>query len=476
MDAEHPRTWVTEAIVADIDQSDLVAVRNQCSSASMEDVPATSPRFLRQWVERQGLVDGGYSIHASPQVVSSSDDVEEIVGLLQQQDRLLPVVVLSESNEEGKYPFDSLWLAHRTAGLAHVVLLPARWSYELSHRIGKSLAVYNGAVRTYYPGFGQPMDAKVHPNVLAPRIAEWEEDGLSGPAAFLDFLVAQLHRHSVNSAQKLEQNPGLAKLRREKADGAWRARASEFESKRRELESRVSKTRDDDIELLNLNLEEKIAIAEQMEKSRDEERARASISDQLLETADQDIAAERNENESLRAQNAALFAAIKRARRGQVEPITPDSYDALPSWADEQYSDRILLLPRARRSLKDAVFDDTKLVFAAIQLLAKEYWSLRNASEESHSSLKQAYEDRLNQLRLSEAASITPSRRGEHQEQYTVNYTIGQSSRQILDRHLRGGANAREDRYCLRIYFFWDEVRSLVVIGHLPSHLDTRTT
>jgi hypothetical protein len=38
--------------------------------------------------------------------------------------------------------------------------------------------------------------------------------------------------------------------------------------------------------------------------------------------------------------------------------------------------------------------------------------------------------------------------------------------------HVKKG-NSREARNCLRIYFFWDEEREQVVVGHLPAHLTT---
>lgn len=41
---------------------------------------------------------------------------------------------------------------------------------------------------------------------------------------------------------------------------------------------------------------------------------------------------------------------------------------------------------------------------------------------------------------------------------------------------LRGGSSTKDNRYCLRIYFFWDDSRQKVVVGHLPSHLETRAS
>lgn len=35
---------------------------------------------------------------------------------------------------------------------------------------------------------------------------------------------------------------------------------------------------------------------------------------------------------------------------------------------------------------------------------------------------------------------------------------------------------SKDRRYCLRIYFFWDDQDQIVVIGDLPHHLDTSDT
>ena len=45
----------------------------------------------------------------------------------------------------------------------------------------------------------------------------------------------------------------------------------------------------------------------------------------------------------------------------------------------------------------------------------------------------------------------------------------------LLDLHLRKG-NSTNPRYCLAIYFFWDETAKQVVVGWLPSHLGVSKT
>lgn len=475
-DAGVSRTWVIEAVVAELEAADLMAVRNQCSSAGVEDVPATSPRFVRQWVERQGLVDDEWPVRPTVHILSSAQEVDKIVAFLKSKNRQLPVVVASELGTGAAYAIELSRLSQRIAGLAHVIGLPMQLSFGYADLIGKSLSVFNGAVRTYYPALGQGGDTEVHPNILPERIASWQEESGEGSEAFVAFLVRQIHRFSVNSPKKLEQHPGLARLRREQAESVWARRAAEIEARRRELDSVTDKGRDEELELMKLELEEKVAEIEQAKKARDEEMQRANDNQQVLEMVNQELIAANDELEAFRGQNENLIVALRKQRKGNEEIRFPKSYVEIPAWVDEYFADHVLLLPRAKRALKGAEFEDVELVFRCIRLLAEEYWRLRTASKDEYEDAKRAFGEKLKHLGVDEEASITPTRLGELREQYTVDYTIGQSSTQILNRHLRGGSSTKENRYCLRIYFFWDDARQKVVVGHLPSHLETRAS
>ena len=54
-------------------------------------------------------------------------------------------------------------------------------------------------------------------------------------------------------------------------------------------------------------------------------------------------------------------------------------------------------------------------------------------------------------------------------------YPPASGTREFLAYHLKKG-NARDVRYCLRIYFFWNAKDQQVVVGSLPGHLSTRVT
>jgi hypothetical protein len=92
-----------------------------------------------------------------------------------------------------------------------------------------------------------------------------------------------------------------------------------------------------------------------------------------------------------------------------------------------------------------------------------------------HPGAKKAWEDGRIRLKLRLANSITEGRAGEHGETYYVRFPIGSEHRQFLDLHVCKGVT-KDDRNCMRIYFFFDEDNDQVVVGSLPGHLETRAT
>jgi hypothetical protein len=85
---------------------------------------------------------------------------------------------------------------------------------------------------------------------------------------------------------------------------------------------------------------------------------------------------------------------------------------------------------------------------------------------------KAIFDDGCKKLGLSEEPTFTGDRWGEEGDTYLVRY-VGR--RCLLDRHLKKGTS-KDERYCFQLYFFWDEESGQVVVGWLPSHLDTRVT
>ena len=82
---------------------------------------------------------------------------------------------------------------------------------------------------------------------------------------------------------------------------------------------------------------------------------------------------------------------------------------------------------------------------------------------------------KLKELEIRLDGSISQQLAAEQGDEYFVRFPTSASPKRFLEWHLRKG-KSKEARYCMAIYFFWDEDTSQIVVGWLPSHLDNRMT
>ena len=136
----------------------------------------------------------------------------------------------------------------------------------------------------------------------------------------------------------------------------------------------------------------------------------------------------------------------------------------LPVWALENES-RIVLLPRALAGARRSQYQSDDDIYRALEFLAGPYRDQRINVIDT-----EAFQTALQSLQTDGfqlARSVDPSVAGEQGEAYFVRYG---ARRRFLDWHLIKGGG-RDERYCLRIYFFWDDAQRVAVIGSLPAHL-----
>lgn len=147
------------------------------------------------------------------------------------------------------------------------------------------------------------------------------------------------------------------------------------------------------------------------------------------------------------------------AQRDDASPWT--SYAQLPLWT-AQHAHRVVVLPRALGACKKALYEEPAAVFKALAVLAGPYWEHRTGKL-GLAEFEQAVQSAG--FRLS--GSTVPSIAGEQGEAYFVPW---RGRRRFLEWHLAKGGG-RDERYCLRVYFFWCEETERAVVGWLPSHL-----
>ena len=151
--------------------------------------------------------------------------------------------------------------------------------------------------------------------------------------------------------------------------------------------------------------------------------------------------------------------------------VLPESLDELGSWSAIELDGKLLILPRAINEAKKSGFEDPPLVYRSVALLGNEYRDMRLTGKPE---AQRKCHQKCNELGVAITKSISACRAGEHGDEYRVTYPC-EGSKRFLDWHLTKGA-IKDERFCLRIYFFWDLTAKLIVIGCLPSHLDNRST
>lgn len=149
----------------------------------------------------------------------------------------------------------------------------------------------------------------------------------------------------------------------------------------------------------------------------------------------------------------------------------PSALRDIPAWVETQFSDRLLLLPSAVEMLQDKSLQaDVGLICDALDFLSTDYWASRYeqiSDEEMWTRCSWKYQ------RPFEIKPIGEETVKRFPREYKAKYTFyGEDCRREVpfDTHLRVGNDAEK---LLRIYFFHDDGKQLVVVGSLPRHLST---
>jgi hypothetical protein len=452
------RDWVTEVGVAEQANKDAIfGARLHCVTIG-EDRPfdPSIPGFVRNIVERVPNVRvEGRAISADPWVVETEDDVEALVACMTNPGRRLDLIVcaLPESSEDVTTATVRADQIHtRTLGSAHVAVITGPASFFLSDRVGKEFSVFRGAVRTYRPGFDMALDEPFrHSLALPDRIVEWPDGGREG---YERFLIGQALVRAAAGRDADKQLPPFTEVRRVasqlKLDSARSAGSS-------------------DTDLLRLAEQENESLRDALEKDR---TTYQGLVDQY--EAERDLALE--ESQQAQAANAHLrhrIRALEERLKSQAPVVSkvpiPASLDTFESWCRDHLSGSVEVHNRAIQAVKKSRYEDIGLIYKALLLLRDSYVPMKR---DGGIDKKELFESQCGELSLSEEPTFSGDRWGEEGDTYKVRYA---GRPRLLDRHLKKG-NTRDERYCFRLYFFWDEDSEQAVVGWLPSHLETRIT
>jgi hypothetical protein len=189
------------------------------------------------------------------------------------------------------------------------------------------------------------------------------------------------------------------------------------------------------------------------------------------------LAEESNGWKDVAARQAVELRSLRMASRMAAPTLTrgSETFEPVPFWTDladmqqwaDQNVDRLVVMPRAIAEAKKSIYSDPRLVYDVLEMLAETYRKVK-LSELDRSVLKKECE----RLGVSIGGSVDPARAGMTGGEYHVSYG---GRKRFVDQHVSKGTS-RDERFCLRIYFFWCNDTKRPIVGWLPSHLTNSKT
>lgn len=460
--ASHPdesvpgRIWTIEAEIIVVDEKALFGVKLSYSTpinSNAGSVGFSMPSFVGQIARQNGILDVR-QLGVDVWDIEEEGELEQLYDFIQNPNRKMPVVVVTENETDDNigsqytkgYLVDADLLAKETASLAHIVRISRNVINEWNEVTGKKWGVYGGAVRTYFPNvdFGEE-DYMSHPLSIANRImasSYIDEEGN-------EYIAGEAFRHLLKeNIRKYNTNVRMD----------WVGLGHKFYlGANRDYLVEKEKNLSDVVQLRNA-YEQQINQLEEGITNRDNELLTALIQVEEKEKEIDEI------RDILFRQNLRIDVLEHQLESKGTKidiPILND-YLGLQEWVDTYFPGRVVLHSRAIRALKDAMYEDVELVFKSIYLLGTSYYQMRMGT-----ITRQEFDMKCSGLGIEETAAIADTAAGEQGETYFVQY---HGEKVKMDRHLRKGTS-RDPKFCMRIYFFWCEAESLVVIGSLPQHL-----
>ena len=452
------RLWITDVELKRDNSSCVLAVRLSVSllQSCAEDVPFSCPSFIRTIVENIGLTNI-LPVSRFTRTLNTSDDVDSFISFLENPDRRMPVILLTPciQPEDGIYDgymLDSKRISRDLFGIAHVFKITQDANNYLTECLGRQWSAFDGTIRTYYPQLSfDTSDCYQHPLLTKLSIRLRSLVPSDDPDLCMHEIEGYVQSHVL--AQHIQ----------------WDEIGIEFyltthQNDFREQRARSYQSRID----LITSYEEQL---EQLQKQSDENLSLADSYANDYENLREEHEQQRQLIIQLKAQIDFLRYRFKEATGESTDQkISIDGdYSDIGDWIAKYYPDRLKLHSRAARSLKTACYENVSLVFKCLKLLATHYYDYRmgSISYEQFIATCKAIDSGLE-----ERGAITDVAAGMQGDEYYVQY---QGKKRKLEHHLVKG-NSKDQRYCLRIYFFWDDQEQIVVIGDLPYHLDTVAT
>ncbi len=444
------RMWITDVQICHSDDKYLFATRLSVSSLKTctEDVPFSCPQFVGIITENIGLTDE-YKIQKTAHVLNTETEAGRFLQYLESPDRKTAVVLVSPSYFPKEEQYDGFtvnadYMAKELMGVAHVFMISPDIAQFLREKMGK-WSVYDGAIRTFYTGLVfEEEEYWRHPLLRREQIlmrnTEDRQDG-----AMLE-VIEYVRRFSLGRRLPWTESNIHFYL------------AVHQDFLRQQRAASVQSTQ----ELIKL-------YEEDLAQSKQECKEMAEIA----ESYSKDCETEQENNKQLRQRISRLMNQVSNLEKrlenalkaGETLVTVDGSYEEIPTWIEKNYPGCLFLSARAGRSLKKAAYEDVRLVYQCLQLLATSYYAYRKGEK--------TYEDFTTDMHsvdsaLKEAGAVTETAAGMYGDDYQIEY---KGKKRLFERHI-GKGTQKDPCKTMRIYYFWDEEDQIIVIGDLPMHLD----
>jgi len=438
-------TWTTEVMLAEagdeVEFGTTVGVGSQTFKVRpIGHLNVRAPGIVRDVLENYESGLAQFEIPTDRVVVNKGDVKLLVEDVLENEQRALPVVLVSRDPRRGGPLVNVEEMNGRLTGLAHVYEISREASFKLTALVGKVRSCFNGAVRLYWPGFHREGPYRRHTLYLADDIREEADKGR--------LLRHQLFRTLSNVASaRFREGEIWSELNRK----VKRERQEEL----LDLREQVKNQEADPEEVLD-------EFAEEMEQLRKEK-------DQLSERVKQLEAENANHEENLEVLRQQLGGKPEEVIEEVEEETEPGDFDNVldaVEQAEEDFVAWIHIWSDAFESAGDSPFSRPNEVYEALGAIAE--LAELDYQESSTGPWKNFFEQRGIKYAPDEK-QVTMGKYGDErilQDQDT-------NRRKEIQRHLRLGAGSREE--CVQIYFDREEGTDKFAVGYCGMHLPTES-
>lgn len=370
---DYGRTWVTEVTIGEYDGKAAFGAR---LSLVMRGEPAafqpSRPGCIHKVLSNLTASSDGRRLLENPAEVNTGEDILGLVELLENKQRKLPVVVIS-TDDRGIFGVDPLRMAQRVSGLAHIVTITDRASWELTHVLGKANSTFRGATRLYRPKFdsaeGNPFDHPLWFN---------KDNSALARAARLDLVVNQVTNASLSAFTGDDSLPRYEDVRRAAAETVIQAKQIERA----------------DGELISL-------YEAEIDRLKESIAAQKSEHDEAMQLASDELAqaeSARGEALSERVNLLMRVASLEAALRDRGQPVLSEpllAYEDIEDWAKKNLTGSIWLSRKAiRETEKNRQFEDVNFFGRTLLMLRDAFVPMKRfPGEESHSNYQRVLQD-----------------------------------------------------------------------------------